>query len=256
MSCGVVPDVANAKPTHIADAMKTVFDAEKKEKVPKLRHVGDKVSFTCSKGFTTTGAKDGPTEIFVECSDKGYFTFEGVCVAASKCGSVPSIPHAVVVAGHKMDAAGKVHFECAPGYSLDGEPVVAGGLKQNSAFVVECDDFRGEYKKFDGRCQSTGHLPASEAGRIYNQVTEVLFKAFCDTTLRKTHAYTLHEGEGKAPEGLDTLCAKLPASSAGTCESEVAKIKEEFAKEKGAGDFKSRCAAFWDILQHEAAAAA
>jgi len=224
-SCGKVATYENAKPKNHADAMETKFN----EKTGKREEVtfgkGDEVVYKCEAGFTVDGSKDGETEFNAVCSDMGYFKPDGVCVKASKCGKVPVIEHATLT---PKKIEGAVQFACNPGYSLDGEKVVAGGNGANSLFTLKCVEFKNDYEEFKGKCQSYAFVASKESTRMYNEVFEALFVVTCKGKL--TTAF----GKGKAPP-VDAACDKLKASGASAdCKGLVTDIKSEFESKKKA----------------------
>jgi len=187
---------------------------------------GDIVQFECRPGYTTDGAKDGGKTFDVTCSDMGYYKPSGVCLKAAKCGAVPNIKHAFPTGERKGEG---VVFSCTAGYSLDGEPVVAGGFGKNERFTLECNEFSGDYKAFEGECKPYAFVPATESVRIYNQVFEALFIVSCKGTLKKAF------GAGAPPDGLDVACSKIkdPALQ-GECGGLVSQIKADFETQKAA----------------------
>jgi len=224
-SCGKVATYENAKPKNQADAMETRFDTKLDKRVPVTFAKGDKVVFKCLAGFSLDGSKDGKTEFNAVCSDVGYFKPDGVCVEASKCGAVPTIAHATAT---PKKVKGAVQFGCNPGYSLDGEKVVAGGAGKNQLFTLKCVEFNNKYEKFTGECKPYAFVASKESTRMYNDVFEALFVVTCKGKL--TTAF----GKGKAPP-VDSACGKLKASSAkGACGSLVADIKKDFDAKKKA----------------------
>jgi hypothetical protein len=224
-SCGKVATYENAKPKNHADAMETKFNEETKKREAVTFGKGDEVVYKCVAGFTVDGSKDGETEFKAACSDMGYFKPDGVCVKASKCGAVPVIDHATAT---PKKVEGAVQFACNPGYSLDGEKVVAGGAGANSLFTLKCVEFNNEYEKFKGECTNYAFVASKESTRMYNEVFEALFVVTCKGKL--TTAF----GKGKAAP-VDAACAKLKAPGASAdCAGLVADIKSEFDTKKAA----------------------
>jgi len=224
--CGDLPTFPHAKPKDYADSKKTKYDTEAKQTVAVTFAAGDKIPFKCVPGYTTDGTKDGKDTFDVECGDLGYYKTKGVCVKASKCGELPTIPHAMPTGETK---GSKVLFQCSSGYSLDGEKVVKGGELKNSVFEIECVAFSGKYEEFKGECKPYAFVAATETVRMYNQVFEALFTVTCSGTLKKAFGK-----DGKPPAGLSAACGKIKDSSLkGKCSSLVTKIKSDFeAKEK------------------------
>lgn len=223
--CGALTSFPNAKPKDYRDARKTKYDTAQKKQVDVTFAAGDTIEFECEKGFTVDGANDGDTVFDVECNDKGYYEPKGTCVKASKCGSLPQIPHAAPTG--KTKAGGKVEFACMKGFSLDGEKVVEGGEGHNSHFDLKCIDFKGEYEEFRGECSSYAFMPAHEITAMYSQVFEALFEASCKSTLKKEFGKS-----GEPPAGLDGACAKIKIGDASKCDSLVTEIKDDFKKKK------------------------
>jgi len=217
-SCGKVATYGNAKPKNHADAMETRFDEKLKKRVDVTFGKGDKVVFKCESGFTVDGSKDGKTEFNAVCSDMGYFKPDGVCVKASKCGAVPAIAHATATA-KKIEGA--VQFGCNPGYSLDGEKVVAGGMGKNQLFTLKCVEFNNEYEKFEGKCTNYAFVASKESTRMYNDVFEALFVVTCKGKL------TTHFGKGNTAGPFDATCSKLKAGSS-ECQALVTDINKTF----------------------------
>lgn len=229
--CGKLPTYENSKPANFKDSMATKFNEKTKKREDVLFKKGDVVDFQCLKGFTTDGSNDAAKNGYkATCSASGYFTTDGVCVKASKCGAVPTIANAVVTADAAKVGdtviAGAVQFSCSPGYSLDGEKVVAGGNGKNRLFHVKCIEFSGEYEAFAGKCQPYAFVASDESNRIYGDVFEALFTVTCKGKLTKAF------GAGKAPE-FDATCTKLQAKSTKTkCDDLVKDIKSTFATKK------------------------
>lgn len=220
VSCGSIPSYKNAKPKNYEDTKKTKYDSEKKKHVAVVFNAGDKIPFKCEKGYTIDGSKDGDATFDVECKDSGFYKPAEVCLKASPCGELPKIKFAAPTG--KVDGD-DVQFECAHGYSLDGEKVVEGGMGKNSIFNIECDAFAGEYKKFEGKCKPYGFVPAGQMIKTYNLVFEALFCASCESTLRKKFG-----GDGKPPKGLDKVCANIDDAA---CSGLVSDIKADFEKQ-------------------------
>lgn len=222
-SCGKAPTYDNATPKNYEDAMKTKFNTETKKREEVTFKTSDEIEFKCNAGFTIDGSKDGETTFKAVCSEQGYFKPDGTCIKASKCGSVPEISHATATA-KKIEGA--VQFACNPGYSLDGNKVVAGGMGKNQLFTLKCQDFNNEYEKFEGECKAYAFVPSKETTRIYTKVFEALFTVTCKGKLVEAF------GKGKAPP-VDSACGKLQAGS-GECAGLVSEIKSAFdaAKEK------------------------
>jgi hypothetical protein len=222
-SCGELGSVDNAEPKNYDDAMKTKFNEETKKREKVTFKAGDVVDFKCKMGFTLDGSKDGDTEFKVKCSDTGYFKPDGVCMKASKCGKAPAIKAATAT---PKVIPGKVQYKCNPGYSLDGEKVVAGGMGKNTLFTLKCIDFSGEYEKFTGECKPYAFVPDKESTQIYTDVFEALFVATCKGKVAEAFA------KGKNPP-VDAACGKLKsASSSGSCGALVSAIKAKFEARK------------------------
>jgi len=201
------------------------YDSELKKQVPVVFNHGDRISFECVHGFTLDGSNDGDREFEVECNEQGYYKPDGVCIEASKCGSIPSIPYALPT-GRKVGHA--VQMTCQQGYSLDGEKVVPGGLAKNQVFEIKCIEFSGEYEKFEGKCRPSGHVPATEMVRMYTDVFEALFVASCKGTLA-------HEFRAGNSPGVDDSCGKIGDEElAGKCDSLVSKIEADFEEKAAA----------------------
>jgi len=235
--CESLPPFPNARAKDYRDGRATAYDTEAKEQVTVTFASGDEIDFECKPGFTLDGSKDGDTEFKVECLEQGHFKPKGTCVKASKCGSLPQIPHAAPtgkLANHKVE------FACQKGYSLDGEEVVQGGHMANQLFNIKCEEFSGEYEEFRGECQSFAFVPAGEMVRMYGQVFGALFGASCEGTLKVAFGK-----DGEPPAGLDTACDQLKcAGSKGKCTGFVADIKADFeskwaAKEEAAKEDKA-----------------
>jgi len=220
-SCGKVATYENAEPKNYEDAMETAFNKDTNKREPVTFKKGDVVPFKCKKGFTVDGSKDGKAEFNAECTDMGYFKPDGVCVKASKCGAVPAIAHATATA-KKIEGA--VQFGCNPGYSLDGEKTVPGGMGANQLFTLKCVEFNNEYEKFEGECKPFAFVASKESTRMYNDVFEALFVVTCKGKL--TTAF----GKGKAPP-VDSACGKLKAGGS-DCGALVTGIKSDFDKAK------------------------
>merc|ERR1719316_58076 len=165
----------------------------------------------------------------------GYFKPDGVCKKASKCGAVPVIPSATATA---VEIPGKIQFACNPGYSLDGEKVVAGGMGKNQLFTLECVEFSGTYEKFKGECKPYAFMPAKETTRIYTQVFEALFVVTCQGKI--TEAF----GKGKSAP-VDAACAKL-VKGQGSCAGLVSDIKSAFETKKKALKSYKEEKEWWD----------
>jgi len=222
-SCGKVATYDNAKPKNQEDAMETKFDTKLNKRVPVTFKKGDKVVFKCMQGFTVDGSKDGKTEFNAVCSDMGYFKPDGVCVEASKCGAVPAIKYATAT---PKRIKGAVQFACNPGYSLDGEKVVPGGMGKNQLFTLKCVEFNNKYEKFEGECKPYAFVASKESTRMYNEVFEALFIVTCKGKL--TTAF----GKGKAPP-VDSACGKVKSKGVGgECSKLVADIKKDFEDKK------------------------
>lgn len=227
IKCPALGSYPNAKTKNYGDSRATKY--EDGEHVPVEFKPGDVIPFECNPGFTLDGSKDADTVFDVECSEQGYFKAGGVCLEASKCGAAPQIPNALPT-GRKLEGPKKMdlEFACAAGYSLDGENVVPGGLGENSHFVLKCVEFSGDYDKFEGECKPFNHMPAKEAGRVYNRVFKALFTVSCKGTLKKQF------GDGEPP-GVETACAKITDSAlAAECDGLVTKIKADFDTQKAA----------------------
>lgn len=221
-SCGKVPTYDNASPKNYGDAMKTKFNAETKKREEVTFKTGDDVEFKCNAGFSIDGSKDGETTFKAVCSEQGYFKPDGTCIKASKCGSVPEIKDATATTKKDFLNApdGAVQFACNPGYSLDGNKVVAGGMGKNQLFTLKCQPFNNEYEKFEGECKAYAFVPSKETTRIYTQVFEALFTVTCKGKLVEAF------GKGKAPP-VDSACGKLKAGS-GACAGLVSEITAAF----------------------------
>jgi hypothetical protein len=225
IKCPPLGKYPNAKTKDYGDSRATKY--EDGEHVPVEFAPGDVIAFECVKGFTIDGSKGGDTAFDVECSEQGYFKPGGVCLEASKCGAAPEIANALP-SGKVFEGPKKNNLEmmCANGYSLDGENVVPGGLGKNSHFELECISFSGDYKKFEGECKPFNHMPAKEAGRVYNRVFKALFVVSCKNTLKTQFS------KGKEPS-VDTACGKITDSAlAGECDGLVTKIKADFETKK------------------------
>lgn len=220
-SCGKVAKYENAEPKNYEDAMETKFNEKTNKREEVTFGKGDKVVYKCRPGFTVDGSKDGKTEFTAECSDMGYFKPDGVCVKASKCGAVPAIAHATATA-KKIEGA--VQFACNPGYSLDGEKVVAGGMGKNQLFTLKCVEFNNEYEKFEGECKPYAFVASKESTRMYNEVFEALFVVTCKGKLSTAF------GKGKPPP-VDKACGKLKKGGS-ECSKLVADIKKDFDAKK------------------------
>mmetsp|Transcript_36692 Transcript_36692/g.76990 ORF Transcript_36692/g.76990 Transcript_36692/m.76990 type:complete len:325 (-) Transcript_36692:104-1078(-) len=226
-SCGPLPAYDHARPKNYEDAQKERYDPDTKQTVQVTFSAGDSVEFECVAGYSTDGSKEGSRSFAVACSDLGYYKPSGVCLEASKCGAIPTIPHAIPTGKEKM---GRVEFACASGFSLDGEEVVAGGLGKNQLFELSCIDFSGEYEKFEGECKPYAFVPHTEGVRIYNQVFEALFIVSCKGTLRRTFS----AGEGP-PAGLTAACGKLgDASLQAQCAGLVTQVQADYAAQQQA----------------------
>lgn len=208
--CGAVAKYDHAGPKNYEDSKPTKYVDGKHVKV--TFKAGDVIDFECKKGYTTDGSKDGETGFEVECTENGYYKPSKTCIKASKCGSVPQIDHAHTTG--KADGK-SVQFACNQGYSLDGKKVIPGGFGKNEFFDLECDEFAGDYKKFEGECQAYGFMPSNQAIKLYNTVFEVLFKADCQKSLQKKFGK-----DGKPPDDL------------GSCSSMAGDLKGDFEKKK------------------------
>jgi len=222
-SCGKVASYENAKPKNYKDSMGTKFNAKTKKREDVTFKAGDKIVFKCLPGFTVDGSKDGKAEFNTVCSNMGYFKPDGVCVAASKCGAVPAVGHATAT---PKKIKGAVQFGCNPGYSLDGEKVVAGGNGKNVLFTLKCVEFNNKYEQFKGECKPYAFVASKESTRMYGDVFEALFVVTCKGKL--TTAF----GKGKkAP--VDATCAKLQSKAAkGDCAKLNTDIKKDFEEAK------------------------
>jgi len=223
--CGEVPTYPHAKPKNYADAIGKVFNATSKKTESVTFAAGAVIPFECVPGYSTDGSKEGGTTYDVECTEHGYYSPKGVCMAASKCGPVPNITHAAPTG--KSSVVGKesrVEFACTEGYSLDGEKVVAGGLGKNLLFELKCVDFTGLYEKFAGACQAYAFMPATEAIKLYTKVYEALFTVTCKGSLKTSF------GKGKSPSGLDKVCGTFKDSSS-DCQALVGQVKQDFERE-------------------------
>jgi len=217
-SCGAVAKYENAEPKNYEDAMPDKFNEKTKKREPVTFGKGDTVAFKCKAGFTVDGSKDGKAEFSAACTDMGYFKPDGVCVEASKCGAVPAIAHATMT---PKKVKGAVQFGCNPGYSLDGEKVVAGGMGANQLFTLKCVEFNNEYEKFEGKCQNYAFVASKESTRMYNDVFEALFVVTCKGKL------TTHFGKGNTAGPFDATCSKLKAGSS-DCQALVTDINKTF----------------------------
>lgn len=216
--CGPVPSYPHAKPQNYEDSKKTFYNGTSKQHQSVNFASGTNISFECRPGYTTDGSKDGSTTFQVECAEHGYYKPHGVCLKANKCGPLPNISHAAATGRVK---GSKVEFACSQGYSLDGKTVVNGGLGKNRFFELECIEFSGTYKAFDGECKAFAFVPAKETIRIYNKVTEALFVVSCKGSLKKAF------GKGETPSGLDTVCSTFEDSGP-ACGALVTQIKSDF----------------------------
>mmetsp|Transcript_46798 Transcript_46798/g.85666 ORF Transcript_46798/g.85666 Transcript_46798/m.85666 type:complete len:308 (+) Transcript_46798:79-1002(+) len=220
-SCGPLKEYAHARPKNFADARETKWDETTKSTIPVTFVAGDVIEFECLPGYTVDGSLNGENTFDVTCDEMGYYTVSDVCLEASKCGAVPKIDHAMPT-GKVVKSS--VEMGCVQGYSLDAEQVVAGGMGKNRFFMLECNEFSGEYEAFKGECQPYAFVPGKESVRIYNQVFEALFVVSCKGTLQKAFA----QG-GQPPEGLDNACGSFEdASLSGQCQLLVTQIKSDF----------------------------
>jgi hypothetical protein len=229
-SCGKLEEFDNAEPKNYDDAMKTKFNEETKKREPVTFKTGDEIDFKCKMGFTLDGSKDGKTEFKVKCAETGYFKPDGICMKASLCGTPPAIKAATAT---PKAIPGAVQYKCNPGYSLDGEKVVAGGMGKNTLFVLKCVEFSGEYEKFKGECKPYAFMPSKESTQIYTDVFEALFIATCKGKVSDAF------GHGKSAP-VDSACGKVKSPSAsGPCSSLVSEIKSAFdAKKKEVKEFE------------------
>mmetsp|Transcript_43093 Transcript_43093/g.119192 ORF Transcript_43093/g.119192 Transcript_43093/m.119192 type:complete len:316 (-) Transcript_43093:77-1024(-) len=226
LDCGPLTSFSNAKPKNYKDSRATRYDIKLNATVQVEFRANDTIEFECLPGYTTDGSKSGSTTFEVQCSDLGYYKPSGVCLEASKCGPVPNITHAMPTG--KTTALGAVEFTCAEGYSLDGEKVVAGGLRENQLFKLKCVEFTGDYEKFEGECKPYGFIPAGETTRLYNQVFEALFVVSCKGTLKKAFG-------AKNGPGVDGACSKFQDIAIHSqCQDFVTKIKADFDREQAA----------------------
>jgi len=223
-SCGGVAKYDNAKPKNHADAMETAFNTKTNKREPVTFKKGDTVTFKCVAGFSVDGSKDGKTEFDSECTDMGYFKPDGTCIEASKCGAVPTIAHATAT---PKKVKGAVQFGCNPGYSTDGEKVVAGGMGANQLFTLKCVEFNNKYEAFKGECKPYAFVASAESTRIYNDVFEALFVVTCKGKL------TTHFGKGNTAGPFDATCSKLKAGST-ECSALVTSINSEFKTKQAA----------------------
>mmetsp|Transcript_107503 Transcript_107503/g.334140 ORF Transcript_107503/g.334140 Transcript_107503/m.334140 type:complete len:326 (-) Transcript_107503:89-1066(-) len=219
-NCGPLSEYPHARPKNAEDARKTKYDKEAKATVEVTFSAGDKVDFECVPGYTTDGAKDGKKAFEVECSEKGYYKPSAVCLKASKCGAIPSIPHAIPSGKNK---GGKVGFSCSNGYSLDGKKVVPGGMAKNRDFELACVKFSGKYQKFKGECKPYAFVPSTEVARVYDKVVSGLFVVSCKGTLKEAFGRS-----GAVPATLKEACEKVGDKQKGPCNGLVDKIKGEF----------------------------
>jgi len=217
-SCGAVATYDNAKPKNHADAMKDAFNSKTNKREPVTFKKGDTVVFKCMAGFTVDGSKDGKTEFNSDCTDMGYFKPDGTCIEASKCGAVPTIAHATAT---PKKVKGAVQFGCNPGYSTDGEKVVAGGMGANQLFTLKCVEFNNKYEPFKGECKPYAFVASAESTRIYNDVFEALFIVTCKGKL------LTHFGKGNTAGPFDATCSKLKAGSS-DCQALVTDINKTF----------------------------
>lgn len=240
MSCGALKSYENAKPKNFADQKKTKYVDGKH--VDVTFSAGDTIDFECNMGYTTDGAKGGPTEFVVKCEDLGYYTTDAVCSKESKCGELPQIKNAMPTGKSTPDKKGeKVQYTCNPGYSLDGEKRVPGRTSQ-WLFEVQCSSWSGEYEGFEGKCQPFAFKPTGEVLGMYNEVFEVLFKVDCKGQL--TVAKKKHD---KPPPGLGDICSNLE-DKAGDCGNLVGEIEAEFEKEPDEFEAEEFCKKMWDLL--------
>jgi len=228
-SCGKVASYENAKPKDPKDAMATAFNVKTNKREEVTFKKGDTVTYKCMAGFTVDGSKDGKVEFDSECTDMGYFKPDGVCMEASKCGSVPTIDKATAT---PKKVAGAVQFACNPGYSLDGEKVVAGGMGANQLFTLKCVEFNNKYEAFKGECKPYAFVASKESTRIYNNVFEALFIVTCKGKL------TTHFGKGNTAGPFDATCSKLKVGKS-DCQALVTDINKTFkAQQKKLDTFK------------------
>jgi len=223
-SCGGVAKYDNAEPKNHADAMETAFNKDTNKREPVTFKKGDSVTFKCKAGFSVDGAKDGKTEFDAKCTDMGYFKPDGTCIEASKCGAVPTIDKATAT---PKIVKGAVQFACNPGYSLDGEKVVAGGMGANQLFTLKCVEFNNKYEAFKGECKPYAFVASKESTRIYNSVFEALFIVTCKGKL------ITHFGKGNTAGPFDATCSKLKAGSS-ECQTLVTSINAEFKSKQEA----------------------
>lgn len=221
ITCGAVAKVDHAGPKNYEDSKPTKYVDGKHVKV--TFKAGDTIPFECKKGYTVDGSKDGDTEFDVECTENGYYKPEKTCLKASKCGAVEEIEHAHTTG--KADEKG-VQFACNQGYSLDGKKVIPGGMGKNEFFILECDAFAGEYKKFEGECQPYAFMPTGKAIKLYNTVFETLFKVDCQRELQKKFGK-----DGKPPEKLGN-CDSMAGDLKGDFEKKLKEKKEHLKKSK------------------------
>merc|ERR1719263_1853098 len=218
--------------------------------------------YSCERGTTTNGAKDGPEEFKTVCGENGYFKPEKHgCVQKSECGPMPCVRKAHLsgkVTGTKKNP--KVELLCDAGYSLDGEKVIEGGNMDNALLYLECLDI-GKWEvpvdylgKKGKACEPFAFVPASGMIKMYNKVFEVLFVASCNKELA-IWANNKEEVPPKLEDG--TVCAEYVSDdNEGDCKTLVTDLKDLFKDAKGheddgkfdAGGF---CKDMWDLLKME-----
>lgn len=230
-SCGSLKLPPHAKAANYADSKTEHYSTDDKMMVPVLFYSGDKVPLKCEKGFTLTGANDGPVEFETECSEAGYYKPTAACQEASKCGALPEFPNALP-SGKVEKRVGmpvRTEFTCAAGFSLDGEKVVEGGLGKNSLFTIDCEP-DGTFKvdeKLKKGCQASSFVGSTEIIDTYSQVFKVLFEVTC-----KNHMLGHHE----MPADLKSICSKNfgdDAAAAAECDGLISKAESEIiAKNK------------------------
>jgi hypothetical protein len=221
-NCGPAPKYEHALPKNAADAKETKYVSGEGH-VEVTFSAGDQVEYKCNHGFSVDGSLDGERTFTANCSELGYFKPGGVCLKSSKCGKVPNISHAMPTGKTKTD--GSVEFVCAHGYSLDGKKAVPGGMGENTLFFLNCIDFSGKYKEFEGECKPAAFLSASKIINMYNGVFNALFVVDCKAKLK--NAFGKMQGP---PATLDSACGKFEDGALSSeCSGLVATMKSEFS---------------------------
>jgi len=233
-NCGKLASYGNAKPQNFADAMPTFFNNATKQREPKLYKLGDTINFECVKGFTLDGSMNGGTVFNTTCTgtDIPYFAPTGVCIKASKCGAMPTIPYATATS---KVVPGEVEYACNPGYSLDGEKVVAGGMGKNVLFSIKCIEFKGEYEVFKGKCKSYKFMASGPAIAMTTNVFEALFTVNCKGRMVDSFGKFTSGNVSSAPT---VDCTKITTADAvvdaKSCSQLVTDITAVFATKKEA----------------------